>query len=96
MKNKDAYEKKMQAQMKERSAEIEKLQAKAEQAEADASIDADSAIRELKDKKAAAEAKLDELRETSDDAWNDVKRGFDAATSALSASLKSASARFSS
>ncbi len=94
MNSKQAYEKKVQAQLDEWSAEMDKLKAKAEQADADAKLKLNDEIDEIQAKRKVAEEKLQELKSASDDAWDDVKRGIDAATGALGASLRSAISRF--
>lgn len=94
MNSKQAYEKKVQAQLDEWSAEMNKLKAKAEQADADARLELNDEIDELEAKRKAAEEKFEELKSAGDDAWEDVKQGIDVATGALGSSLRSAMSRF--
>ncbi len=87
--------KKLQAKLDEWSAEISKLKAKAEGAGADAELKYNDQIDELKSRQAAASQKLDELRSSSDDAWQDLKAGVENAWSNLEKSVRSAQSRFS-
>ncbi len=96
MSMKDAYQKKLQAKLEEWNADIEKLQAKADAAEADAQLDYYKEIEDLRAKQEAAGKKLDELKSAGDDTWEDVKAGIDNAWESLSSAIKSAKSRFGS
>ncbi len=95
MGKKEAYEKKMQAELNEWSAEIDKLKAKADAAEGDAQLEYHKQIDELRSMQDAAGKKLEEVKAASDEAWEDVKAGADSAWESLSSSVKSATSRFS-
>lgn len=95
MSMKEAYEKKLQSQLDEWDAEIDKLKAKAVSAEADAQLEYYKQIEELRSMKDAASEKLGELKEAGDDAWEDLKAGIDSAWDSLGSSIKSAVSRFS-
>ncbi|MEQ8802255.1 sll1863 family stress response protein [Haliea sp.] len=94
MSMKEAYEKKLQSQLDEWRADIDKLKAKADSAEADVQLDYYKQIEELRSMQDAASEKLVELKDASDDAWEDLKAGLDNAWHSLSISVKSASSRF--
>jgi len=94
MSMKEAYEKKLQAQLDGWSAEIDKLKAKAEAAEADAQLKYYKQIEELRSMQEAANEKLVQLKEAGDDAWEDLKAGIDSAWGSLSSAVKSATSRF--
>jgi uncharacterized coiled-coil DUF342 family protein len=87
---KQAYEHKMQTQLDEWSAEIDKLKAKADSAEADQRIEYYKKIDELHSMHESTTNKLNELKNAGDDAWADLKAGIDS----LNDSMKSAIARF--
>lgn len=91
---KQAYEKKLQAQLDEWNAQIDVLKAKADSAEADVQLKYYKQIEELREQQAAAKVKLDELKNAGEDAWEDLKAGVESAWSSLSNSLKSATSRF--
>lgn len=95
MSMKKAYEKKLQSQLDEWSAEIDTLKAKADSAEADAQLEYHKQIEELQSMQDAASEKLGELKEAGDDAWEDLKAGIDSAWDSLGSSIKSATSRFS-
>lgn len=94
MNMKEAFEKKLQAQLDEWSAEIDKLKAKADAKEADVQLEYYKQIEELRSKQDAASSKLSELKEASDDAWEDLKAGVESAWDSLSTSIKSAVSHF--
>ena len=94
MSMKQAYVQKLQAQMNDWNAEISKLKAKAEGAEADAQLEYYKQIEELREQQQDAQAKLNELREAGEDAWEDLKAGIDNAWSSLGEAVKTAASRF--
>lgn len=94
MDQKDAYEKKMKAQLEEWSAEIDRLAARAEKADADARIELNKEIDSAKSKMDAANEKLSELSDAGDEAWEDLKNGIDGAWSSLGTALEAAKSRF--
>jgi F0F1-type ATP synthase epsilon subunit len=94
MENKQAYREKLEAQMREWSAKIDVLKAKADQAEAEAKIEYRNRIEDLRQKKEALKAKLSELQNASDAAWKDIKAGTEKAAADLKDALQSALAKF--
>jgi multidrug resistance efflux pump len=94
MSMKQVYEKKLQAQLDEWSAEISKLKAKADGAAADKQLEYYKKIEELQAMQVTATNKLTELKNASDDAWEDLKVGIDSAWDSLGHAFKSATSRF--
>jgi len=94
MERKDAYSKKVQAQLDEWDAEIDKLKARARLAEADAQLEIQKQLETLGRKRKEAGDKLAELRTASDDAWEEIKEGLESAKDSLGNALKSAGAKF--
>jgi len=94
MSMKDAYEKKLQSQLDEWSADIDKLKAKADNAEADTQLEYYKQIEELRTMQETADEKLAELKDSSDDAWEDLKAGVENAQDSLAHAMKSAASRF--
>ena len=62
MKNREAYREKLEAQMREWSAKIDLLKAKADQAEAEAKIEYSKRIEDLRQRKEALQTQLAELK----------------------------------
>lgn len=94
MSMKDAYEKKLEAQLHEWSAEIAKLKAQAEDAEGDVQLEYYKQVEELRSMQEGATEKLTELKDAGDNAWEDLKAGVENARNSLDAGLKSAAAKF--
>ena len=91
---KEAYEQKLQAQLDQWKADIDKLKAKANEADADAKIEYYNQIDKLQAMQETARNKLTELKESGDDAWDDLKAGIESAWDSLGNALKSAKSRF--
>jgi len=89
-----AYEQKLQAQLDEWKAQIALLNAELNKAEANAQIEYKKTIEALEQQRDAAEAKLDELQRSGEDAWLDLKVGIEAAWERLDNAVKSAASRF--
>lgn len=94
MSKKQAYEKKLQAQLDEWNADIDKLKAKADAATADKQLEYYKKIEELQSMQDNANKKLTELKKAGDDAWEDIKVGIDSAWDSLGSAFKSATSRF--
>lgn len=94
MSMKKAYEQKIRAQLDEWQAEVDKFRAKAADAEADAQIAYYRRIDELRAAQNQAEERLAELKNSSDDAWDDLKTGVESATRSLSEAMTTARSRF--
>jgi uncharacterized coiled-coil DUF342 family protein len=75
MNTKEAYIDKLEAQLKEWSAKIDGLEAKADRAGADARIKLSKEIDKLKKNRTEAKNKINELKEASEDAWEELKEG---------------------
>lgn len=91
---KEAYQEKMEAQLKEWSARLEQLRAKADLAQADAKIEYYNQIDGVRAKVDAAEAKLRELKAASSDAWETLTGGVEQAWADLKTAVEGAVSRF--
>ena len=91
---KEAYEQKLQGQLDEWSAEIDKLKAKADGAEGDAQVEYYKKIKELRSMQDTAANKLTELKDAGKDSWEDLKAGIDSSWDSLGNALKSAASNF--
>lgn len=90
MTEKDAYQQKLQAKLEEWRAEIDRLKARAKEAEADAQVRHRQEIRDLQAKREALKKEWSRLQQSSGDAWQEVKSGADKAWSELSTSIQHA------
>ena len=79
MSERDQYIEKTKARIYQWNAEIDKIKAQLDEAEADAKIKYQKQLDEMRTQRNEAEAKLKEMRAASNDAWDDMKSGFDKA-----------------
>ena len=70
---KEAYQEKLEAQLKGWSGKITELQAKAGMAKADAKIELNKHLQTLRAKEEAAQQKLKELKDAGVEAWERAK-----------------------
>jgi hypothetical protein len=80
---KEAYQEKLEAQLKEWSAKFNELRAKAEMAKADAKIEIQKHLQTLQAKQEAAHQKLEELKKAGADTWEKAKPGLEQAMDGL-------------
>jgi uncharacterized coiled-coil DUF342 family protein len=79
MSEREQYIEKAKARIDQWNAEIDKMKAKVDEAQADTKINYQKQIDQMQVQRDKAEARLKELRKTSDDAWHDMRSGFDKA-----------------
>ena len=94
MNKKEVYEKKLQNQLDEWGLKIDELEIKAKKTEAEVQQKYEEEIDHLRSKQTEAYEKLSELKQSGDDAWEDLKAGVDSASEAFGTALKSAVSRF--
>ena len=94
MEMQEAYKKKMEAQLKEWSAQIDLLEAKMENTGADLSVKRASALQELRTKQRAASEKMLELEKSTGAAWMQVKEAADKIWEDLKSGVADAHAKF--
>lgn len=94
MSDKDDYVQKMQAHLQEWMAEVDRFKATAAKAGADSQQEMERQIQALEGKINEGQAKLAELRDTSEEAWKDVKGGLDSAWEDLKTGFSDAAAKF--
>lgn len=92
--NKQAYQQKMEAQLKEWGAKIDELKAKSEKASAETKIQYQEQVQNLTNKKESAQQKLGELKNASEGAWESLTSGIDSAWKDLKSSLDQAMSKF--
>ena len=91
---KEAYVQKLNAKMDEWNAEIHKLEAKADQAEAEAKIEYEKQLEDLRAKRKDLEDKIENLQQAGEIAWEDLKAGIESAWDSLGNAVNSAVSRF--
>ena len=94
METKDEYKARIDAQLKEWSAKIAEMKAKADVAEANIKAEYQKQVELLRIKKAETQAKLEELKKTGDDAWETIKAGLDHAAHDLKTAINNAVSKF--
>jgi nucleotide-binding universal stress UspA family protein len=93
-KKKEAYMEKIEDQLKEWGPQIDILKAKADKSKAEVKIVYLKQIEELKSKQGALKQRLGELKESGDEAWEDLKEGVDNALRDLKKAFGRAASRF--
>ena len=93
MKNREEYQGNMEAQLSAWGAEIDKLKVRADKASADTRQGYYDQIEALHAKQASMQAKLQELKASSDDAWEDLKEGLEHSWNQVKDSFNKAAAR---
>jgi hypothetical protein len=84
---KDAYVAKMEAQLKEWSAELSSLKAKMEKATAQGKIEYHKQIEASQAKQEALKRKLEELKKAGEDRWEALKTGVEGAWNEFKTSI---------
>lgn len=92
--NRNAYQKKVEAELEELEARISLLIAKAKKASAEARIEAKNQMKRVKTRYEEAERKIQDLQSDSKVAWEEVKTGVDEAIRELRDSIEDAIAQF--
>lgn len=91
---KDLYVQKLHAKLDEWNAEIDKLKAKVDQAEAESRVEYRNQIKYLQQKRREAEKKMADLQNAGEGAWEDLKAGAQLAWEAMEEAVKSARSKF--
>jgi DNA repair exonuclease SbcCD ATPase subunit len=94
MDDKTAYRQKLEARLDQWRAEIDKLQAKAEEAGADARIEYEKQVKDLRRKQEEAREMLGELDEAGEQAWKDLRSAIDKIWNDLGGAVNKAAERW--
>lgn len=95
MSTREAYKQKIEAEVELVQAKLVVLKAQANNYAADVRIKYAKQIDELEQGVVATKAKLKELGEASDDAWEHLKDGMESAWNTLSTATRNTAAKFS-
>ena len=94
-KQRDAYVQKMKARLDEWNAEIDRIQARIDQADAESKIEYNKQLDELRAKRKEVEDRLEEVRQAGESSWNDLKQGLENSWEILKKSVDRAKSEFS-
>jgi len=94
MSTKEAYKQKIEAELELAQAKLAEFKAQAKSSAADTRIKYSKQVDELEQKVDATKAKLKEMAEASDDAWEQLKVGVESAWGALNVAIRNAAAKF--
>lgn len=89
-----AHRDKREAQLRELSARLDLLEAKAERAKDDARVRYEEEIGKVREKLDTAKVKLSLLQDAGEQAWDDLREGLDEAMGELRDAFRRASSRF--
>lgn len=94
MNKRHEYLEKLKAQLEEWEYDIDRLEARLEDAQGEARIKMDKAIADLKSRQKDVQAKLKKMEEAAEDAWQDVKDGLELAWDSLKLGFLAAKSEF--
>ena len=89
-----AYIDKLTAQLKLWDAEIKLMEAEAEKAKAEARIKYNKYLEDLRKQEKAAQEKLEEIRQTNEEAWKELATGAEEAFKTMQNSFMAAMSKF--
>jgi septation ring formation regulator EzrA len=87
MEDKNLYQEKFEAKLKELKAQLDFIEAKAAQAKAQSKIELQKQLQDLRRKRDAMRERLDKVRKSSGGAWKDLKAGVESAADDLKEAL---------
>ena len=94
MSKRDAYVKKLKAQLDEWSAELDKLETKARKAKGEIKIKYEEQVASLRRQRDEAKQKLAQIQEVADNAWEELKQGAEDTWAKLKKAFSKARSQF--
>ena len=91
---KEAYQEKLEAQIKEWTAKLTELKAKADKAGADAKVQMYQQIDQLRAREEPSQQKLNEIKAASSDTWETLKAGSEKALEEMKKTWESLRSKF--
>jgi len=92
--NKDQFIASANQKLQALDAEISRLSERAADLKDDAKTEADKTVVALKEKRGVASQKLDELKQSGKETWNDIKAGFEKAMTELENAYEQTKSKF--
>jgi predicted nucleic acid-binding Zn-ribbon protein len=94
MTKRDEYVQKTKAQLDQWNAEIDKMQAKMREAEADSKIRYQKRLEEMRKRRDEATEQLIKMQKAGDQAWDDLRSGFEKSWEQIQSAFRDATSRF--
>ena len=94
MNDRELYAEKMKARIDEWNADLNKLEARSREAEAQWRAKYDEQIQELREQRNQVEERLRELQKASDESWKRLREGMELAWDDMSKAFRDAADRF--
>lgn len=94
LQNRTAQQGKMESQLKDWGSKLDELKAKADQAGADAEANINKKVEELTAKREKMAQNLENLKNSSDEAWESMRAGLQSAWEEISKSFEEATSKF--
>lgn len=94
MSEKESYRNKIQAKLDQWNAEIDKFEARADEAGSDLQLEYYEQLKKLRALQEEADAKLEQLNDAADDAWEGLREQVDIASDAIDRTLQTVTSRF--
>lgn len=91
---KDTYVEKLKAQLDDWSADIDVLEAKAHETNTEWKAKYQDKVEELKYQRALAQAKLTEVQDAAEDAWEEIKKGGESVWETIRQTFAEAKSKF--
>ena len=94
MSKRHEYLEKLKAQLEEWEYDINRLEARLDDAQGEAKVKLDKTLKDLKTKQKDVQGKLKKIEEAAEDAWHDVKDGLELAWDSLKLGFLAAKSEF--
>ena len=94
MSEKSAYQAKLEAQLEEWRADMEKMQARAKQLNAEARVEYERQLAALQRRQEDAAERLRAMRRANEEAWEDMRKGAEKAWDDMAAAMRDAMSRY--
>jgi uncharacterized coiled-coil DUF342 family protein len=95
MSSRQKYIDDLKVKLDEWNAEITRLEAKAQAAQADMKAEYNRQVETLKERQRETQQRMEELQTSSESAWEDMKAGVESAWHSMEKAIEDARARFS-